>query len=82
MEIDVSIRDIGNSKGIIIPKQYLEAFGYEKKAILEVDSKEKTFTLHLPDSPRKGWVEALKNHPPVELTPDEEAWLDFEDEGL
>ncbi len=27
MEIDVTIRNIGNSKGIILPKQYLEEFG-------------------------------------------------------
>lgn len=79
MEIDVNIRKIGNSKGIILPKQYLEAFGYGDQARLEIDPQAKSFTLHLPESPRQGWAEALKAAPPEPLSEEEQDWLDFED---
>ena len=81
MQIDVTIRTIGNSKGIILPKQYLEEFGFGEKAILEMDPEAKSFTLRPPSFPRKGWAEALEAFPPEELTTEERDWLEFEDEG-
>jgi len=82
LEIAVSIRTIGNSKGIILPKQYLDEFGFGDKAVLEVDAEAKTFTLRTAASPRQGWAEALESHPPEPLSAEDRAWLDFKDNWL
>jgi len=79
MQIDVTIRPVGNSRGIIIPKQVLDDLHFGDKAVLEVDEATQTLLLKKPDYPRKGWAEALAAHPPEALTEEERDWLEFED---
>ena len=57
--MQASIIKIGNSKGVIIPKQFLKELGSEKVEIKYKDGG--IFISPLEDEPRKGWNEAFKN---------------------
>lgn len=54
-----TIRRLGNSRGILIPKPLLEQTGLEDKAEILVEGN--TLILRRPKSvPRRGWAEASK----------------------
>jgi len=54
-----TIRRLGNSQGILIPKPLLQQVGLEDKAELRVEGD--ALVLRRPkDAPRSGWAEAAK----------------------
>src|SRR5947199_5341148 len=58
----VSIRQIGNSQGIVIPKPVLAQLGLDAKAGVEMTIEDGALVLRRPASPaRKGWAEAARS---------------------
>lgn len=59
--IHVSIRQIGNSQGVVIPKPILAQLGLDSKAGAEMTIEDGALVLRRPASPaRTGWAEAAK----------------------
>jgi antitoxin MazE len=56
--MEVSIINIGNSKGILLNKTILEKYGFEDK--IELVMKENHLELKPVTPPRQGWDEAFK----------------------
>lgn len=60
--VHVSIRQIGNSQGIVIPKPVLAQLGLDATAGVEMTIEDGALVLRRPASPsRAGWVEAAKS---------------------
>jgi len=57
--MQVSLIDIGTSKGIRIPAGILKMF--EKPTSFDLHVKENTIVLDVLDNPRKGWEEKFKS---------------------
>ena len=72
----VKLINIGNSKGIRIPKAVLQQVGWEHYAELEVTGD--TLILRPVTNPRSGWDAAFQQDPPSAEEMDE-AWLSFND---
>ena len=59
--VHVSIRQIGNSQGIVIPKPLLAQLGLNSKAGAEMTIEDGALVLRRPSSPaRTGWAEAAR----------------------
>jgi antitoxin MazE len=59
--VHVSIREIGNSHGIIIPKPVLAQLGLDSKAGAEMTIEDGALVLRRPASPaRTGWADAAR----------------------
>jgi antitoxin MazE len=59
--ISVSIRQIGNSQGVVIPKPFLVQLGLNAKEGAEMTIEGGALVLRKPaNSPRAGWAEAAK----------------------
>ena len=56
--METSIIKIGNSQGIIIPKQIISKIGAKKRVNLQLQ-KEGLLIVPIDDSPRKGWGKAF-----------------------
>lgn len=56
--MEVSIINIGNSKGILLSKTILEKYGFEGK--IEIIMKQDHLELKPVTPPRQGWDEAFK----------------------
>ena len=57
-----SIRKIGNSQGVIIPKPILAQLGLDAKAGVEITIEGDALVLRRPASPaREGWAEAARD---------------------
>jgi antitoxin MazE len=58
----VSIRQIGNSQGIVIPKPVLAQLGLDARVGVEMTIEDGALVLRRPASPaRAGWAEAARN---------------------
>jgi antitoxin MazE len=58
----VSIRQIGNSQGVVIPKPILAQLGVDPKAGVEMTIEDDALVLRRPASPaRTGWAEAARS---------------------
>jgi antitoxin MazE len=77
-----TIRRLGNSRGVIIPKPLLEEAGLEKEA--EIALERGAIVLRKPQqSPRQGWAEASRKL--AEAGDDKLVWPEFanwDDENL
>ena len=60
--MNVVIRAVGNSKGIIIPAKTLREVGIGKVADLSVDKD--CIVIRAKKHPRKGWLENIQKDPP------------------
>jgi antitoxin MazE len=49
---------IGNSRGVRIPKPFIEQCGLSEE--VEMDVQDGTILIHAPRQPRSGWSEAFK----------------------
>ncbi len=59
--LSVSIRAIGNSKGVVLPKPVLAQVGLDEEAAAEMTVENGAIVLRKPAQPaRSGWVEAAK----------------------
>ena len=59
--VHVSIRQIGNSQGVVIPKPVLAQLGLDAKAGVEMTIEDDALVLRRPASPaRTGWAEAAR----------------------
>ena len=59
--VHLSIRQIGNSQGIVIPKPVLAQLGLDAKAGVEMTIEDSALVLRRPASPsRTGWAEAAR----------------------
>jgi antitoxin MazE len=55
----IKLIDIGNSKGIRIPKSFIEKCGFKDE--LEIDIKQdKVIITSVKKTPRKGWAQSFK----------------------
>jgi antitoxin MazE len=60
--VHVSIRQIGNSQGVVIPKPVLAQLGLDAKAGVEMTIENGALVLRRPASPaRTGWAEAARS---------------------
>ena len=60
--VHVSIRQIGNSQGVVIPKPVLAQLGLDAKAGVEMTIEDGALVLRRPASPaRTGWAEAARS---------------------
>src|SRR5512140_928000 len=60
--VHVSIRQIGNSQGVVIPKPVLAPSGLDAKAGVEMTIEDGALVLRRPASPaRTGWAEAARS---------------------
>ena len=60
--VHVSIRQIGNSQGVVIPKPVLAQLGLDAKGGVEMTIEDGALVLRRPASPaRTGWAEAARN---------------------
>jgi antitoxin MazE len=60
--IHVSIRQIGNSQGVVIPKPVLAQLGLDASAGVEMTIEDGALVLRRPASPaRTGWAEAARS---------------------
>jgi len=60
--VHVSIRQIGNSQGIVIPKPVLAQLGLDAMVGVDMTIEDGALVLRRPASPvRAGWVEAAKS---------------------
>ena len=74
--MQVKLIDIGNSKGIRIPKAVLQQVGWESLAELEIAGD--TLILRPVTHPRAGWEEAFRQDP-AEANAMDNDWLAFDD---
>lgn len=65
--MNVVIREIGNSKGIIIPASVLKEAGIGKVADMRVE--DDCIIVQAAKDPRVGWLEAIQKDPPDEDEP-------------
>ena len=56
--MEIKISNIGNSKGVIIPKAIIEQCGLREKVNLEVKDNHLIISPQT-DNPRQGWEEAI-----------------------
>lgn len=80
------IRQIGNSKGIIIPAAFLTEVGFKDTVDISVKNHQLIITSAVKQvkKPRQGWAEAMKDYDPkkdadvwegfVELSSEQEDW--------
>jgi antitoxin MazE len=60
--VHVSIRQIGNSQGVVIPKPLLAQLGLDAKSGVEMTIEDGALVLRRPAGPaRTGWAEAARN---------------------
>ena len=60
--VHISIREIGNSQGIVIPKPVLAQLGLDGKTGVEMTIEDGALVLRRPASPaRTGWAEAARS---------------------
>jgi len=60
--VHLSIRQIGNSQGVVIPKPILAQLGLDAKAGVEMTIEDGALVLRRPAGPaRTGWAEAARN---------------------
>jgi len=64
--MNVVIREIGNSKGIIIPASVLKEAGIGKVADMHVE--DDCIIVQAAKNPRAGWLEAIQKDPPDDET--------------
>ncbi len=60
MEIDLKLIDIGNSKGIRLPKSLIEACGFEE--IIKAFFQDDKLILSAHKAPRQGWEKIFKTN--------------------
>ncbi len=65
--MNVKIREIGNSKGIIIPTKALKEAGIEKMADIRVEGD--CIILKAVKCPRSDWLDAIRQDPPQDNEP-------------
>ena len=59
--VHLSIRQIGNSQGVVIPKLVLAQLGLDAKAGVEMTIEDSALVLRRPANPaRTGWAEAAR----------------------
>ena len=59
--MEIAIMNIGNSKGIVLPKSLLAQAGLEGEAVADVLLEDGAIVLRKPSKPaRAGWAEAAK----------------------
>jgi len=72
-----SIRKIGNSQGVILPKPALQALGVAEGAAVEfIYEPGRISIVPARDDPREGWEEDAKRIAAVGLTQEERDWLE------
>ncbi len=72
-----SIRKIGNSQGVILPKPALAALGVSEGGAVEFDYEPGRITIVPARSdPREGWAEDAKRIAAEGLTEEEREWLE------
>ena len=60
--VHLSIRQIGNSQGVVIPKPVLAQLGLDAKAGVDMTIEDGALVLRRPAGPaRKGWAEAARS---------------------
>ncbi|MDD5191492.1 MAG: AbrB/MazE/SpoVT family DNA-binding domain-containing protein [Dehalococcoidales bacterium] len=75
----VKLIQIGNSKGIRIPKAILKQAGLEKEVKLRLEGQQIIIETARKKKPREGWEEAFKKaiaEHGNELTEEDKEWLD------
>lgn len=70
----VAIVQVGNSRGVRLPKAVLDECRFSEAAELTVEDGRVVLTPV--NEPRAGWTEAFAADPPGELSEEDREWLD------
>lgn len=65
--MNIIIREIGNSRGVILPANALKETGIDKMAEMSVE--DDCIILKAVKSPRSGWLDAIRQDPPKDNEP-------------
>lgn len=68
---DIKLISIGNSKGIRLPKEILQKYGFSESVVLE--EKEEGVLLHKKEDNKLTWEETFKS-----MAKEKENWNDFD----
>jgi len=68
---DIKLISIGNSKGIRLPKEILQKYGFSESVMLE--EKEEGVLLHRKEDKKLTWEETFKS-----MSEEKENWNDFD----
>ena len=78
--MQTSLRKMGNSTGMIVPKTMLDQLGLVTGAKVEVRVEDGKFIAEpVKRKVREGWEEAAKRIGAAGLTQEEREWLEFDD---
>lgn len=76
-----TLRKMGNSTGVILPKALLKEIGAAAGTAMDVRVEQGMVVLAPLRHPREGWEEAAKVVAAAEEDPDETAWCAFGNDG-
>lgn len=78
--MQTTLRKMGNSTGLIVPKAILDELGLASGAKIDVTISEgKVVAAPLPRKVRVGWEEDARRIGALEPTEEERDWLEFDD---
>jgi antitoxin MazE len=79
-QLQTTLRKMGNSTGLILPKAMLDQLGLASGAKIELRVENgEVIARPLKRKVREGWEEAAKEVGAAGLTADEREWLEFDD---
>ncbi len=80
--MQTALRKMGNSTGLILPKPILKALGVATGAAMELVVEEgRVIATPVRRETREGWEADAARIGSESLTPDEQDWLSFDNEG-
>lgn len=79
--MQLELRKIGNSVGLIVPKAILTQMGIVAGSRVDLSVEDNVATIKPIANPREGWAEAAAVIGALPLTAEEEDWLAFGNDG-
>jgi antitoxin MazE len=79
--MQTSLRKMGNSVGMIVPKAVLQELGAAAGTAIDVRVEDGGMVVRPVRHPRAGWKEGAAAVAAAEEDPDEAAWMAFGNEG-
>ncbi len=79
LKMELSLIQIGNSRGIRLPKSWIKQLGFEDK--LEVDIQDEVMTIRPAKKKlRQGWAESAKKMSQISTNSEQKEWQNFSNE--
>lgn len=79
--MQITLRKMGNSTGLILPKALLKAVGAGAGTAMDIRLEDGSFVVTPHRHPRDGWAEAAALIGTEALTEEEQDWMGFGNDG-